>query len=97
MNLQPLSDRVIVKPLDMEEKTSSGIIVPDTAKEKPMQGEIVAVGPGKLDEAGKRIKLEVKIGDRIMYGKYAGTEFKMDRQDYLIMNENDILAIFKKN
>jgi chaperonin GroES len=97
MNLQPLSDRVIVKPLDAEEKTASGIIVPDTAKEKPMQGEIVAVGPGKVDEAGKRIKLEVKIGDRVMYGKYAGTEFKHDKQDYLIMNENDILAVFKKN
>jgi chaperonin GroES len=97
MNLQPLSDRVIVKPLDAEEKTASGIIVPDTAKEKPMQGEIVAVGPGKVDEAGKRIKLEVKIGDRVMYGKYAGTEFKLDKQDYLIMNENDILAVFKKN
>jgi len=97
MKLQPLADRVIIKPLENEEKTTSGIIVPDTAKEKPMQGEIVAIGPGRLDEAGKRIKLEVKIGDRVMYGKYSGTEFKFEKQDYLIMNENDILAIFKKN
>ena len=95
MNLKPLSDRLIVKPLDNEEKTSSGIIVPDTAKEKPMQGEIIAVGPGRTDDTGKRIKMDVKVGDRVMYGKYSGTEFKMDRVDYLIMNENDILAIFK--
>jgi len=95
MNLKPLSDRLIVKPVEQEEKTSSGIIVPDTAKEKPMQGEVVAAGPGKLDDSGKRIKLEVKVGDRVMYGKYSGTEFKMDNQDYLIMNENDILAVFK--
>jgi chaperonin GroES len=94
MNLKPLSDRLIVKPLDNEEKTSSGIIVPDTAKEKPMQGEVVAVGPGKMDDTGKRIKMDVKVGDRVMYGKYSGTEFKIDRVDYLIMNENDVLAIF---
>ena len=94
MNLKPLSDRLIVKPLDNEEKTSSGIIVPDTAKEKPMQGEVVAVGPGKVDDTGKRIKMEVKVGDRVMYGKYSGTEFKMDKVEYLIMNENDVLAIF---
>lgn len=94
MNLKPLSDRLIVKPLDNEEKTSSGIIVPDTAKEKPMQGEVIAVGPGKMDESGKRIKMEVKVGNRVMYGKYSGTEFQIDRIDYLIMNENDVLAIF---
>lgn len=94
MNLKPLSDRLIVKPLDNEEKTSSGIIVPDTAKEKPMQGEVVAIGPGKMDDTGKRIKMEVKVGDRIMYGKYSGTEFKVDKVEYLIMNENDVLAIF---
>lgn len=95
MNLKPLSDRLIVKPMELEEKTSSGIIVPDTAKEKPMQGKIVAAGPGKLDDSGKRIKLEVKVGDRVMYGKYSGTEFKIDKEDYLIMNESDILAVFK--
>jgi len=94
MNLKPLSDRLIVKPLDNEEKTSSGIIVPDTAKEKPMQGEVVAVGPGRMDDTGKRIKMDVKVGDRVLYGKYSGTEIKMDRVDYLIMNENDVLAIF---
>ena len=94
MNLKPLSDRLIVKPLDNEEKTSSGIIVPDTAKEKPMQGEVVAAGPGRVDESGKRIKMDVKVGDRVMYGKYSGTEFQIDRVDYLIMNENDVLAIF---
>jgi len=94
MNLKPLSDRLIVKPLDNEEKTVSGIIVPDTAKEKPMQGEVIAVGPGKMDDAGKRIKMDVKVGDKVMYGKYSGTEFKMDKVDYLIMNENDVLAIF---
>ncbi|MEJ2054546.1 MAG: co-chaperone GroES [Calditrichaceae bacterium] len=94
MNLKPLSDRLIVKPADIEEKTASGFIVPDTAKEKPMQGEFVAVGPGKLDDSGKRIKMEVKVGDKVMYGKYSGTEFQLDRVDYLIMNESDILAIF---
>jgi chaperonin GroES len=94
MNLKPLSDRLIVKPLDNEEKTASGIIVPDTAKEKPMQGEVVAVGPGKMDDTGKRIKMDVKVGDRVIYGKYSGTEFKMDKVDYLIMNESDVLAIF---
>jgi chaperonin GroES len=94
MNLKPLSDRLIVKPLDNEEKTESGIIVPDTAKEKPMQGEVMAVGPGRMDDTGKRIKMDVKVGDRVMYGKYSGTEFKMDKVDFLIMNENDVLAIF---
>ncbi|MEJ2542602.1 MAG: co-chaperone GroES [Calditrichaceae bacterium] len=94
MNLKPLSDRLIVKPLDNEEKTTSGIIVPDTAKEKPMQGEVIAAGPGRMDDTGKRIKMDVKVGDKVMYGKYSGTEFKMDKVDYLIMNENDILAIF---
>jgi chaperonin GroES len=85
---------LIVKPLDNEEKTTSGIIVPDTAKEKPMQGEVIAAGPGRMDDTGKRIKMDVKVGDKVMYGKYSGTEFKMDKVDYLIMNENDILAIF---
>jgi len=94
MNLKPLSDRLVVKPLDNEEKTASGIIVPETAKEKPMQGEVIAVGPGRMDDAGKRIKMDVKVGDKVMYGKYSGTEFKLDNIDYLIMNENDVLAIF---
>lgn len=96
MNLKPLADRVIVKPVEYEEKTSSGIIVPDTAKEKPMQGEVVSVGPGKLDDTGKRVKPEVKVGDRVLYGKYSGTEFKFEKQEYLILNEHDILAVFQK-
>jgi len=92
MNIKPLADRVIIKPLPMEEKTKSGIIMPDTAKEKPQEGEIVAVGPGKV-EKGERIALEVKVGDRVMYSKYAGTEVKYDGQEYLILKETDILAI----
>jgi len=96
MNLKPLHDKIIVKPIEFEEKTSSGIIVPDTAKEKPMQGEVVAVGPGKMDETGKRIKMDVKVGNRVIFGKYAGTEFTFDKKEFLIMNESDILAIFGK-
>ncbi|EHQ87786.1 co-chaperone GroES [Desulfosporosinus youngiae] len=92
MNIKPLADRVIIKPLPMEEKTKSGIIMPDTAKEKPQEGEIVAAGPGKV-EKGERIALEVKVGDRVMYSKYAGTEVKYDGQEYLILKETDILAI----
>lgn len=92
MNLKPLADRVIVKALPMEEKTKSGIIMPDTAKEKPQEGEIVAVGPGKI-EKGERIALDVKTGDRVIYSKYAGTEVKYDGQEYLILRESDIQAI----
>lgn len=96
MNVKPLQDRVLVKPVSDEQKTAGGIIVPDTAKEKPMRGEVVAAGPGKLTDDGKRIAMDVKKGDHIMYGKYAGTEFKMDNQEYLIIGQNDILAIFEK-
>lgn len=92
MNIKPLADRVIIKALPMEEKTKSGIIMPDTAKEKPQEGEIVAVGPGKV-EKGERIALEVKVGDRVMYSKYAGTEVKYNGEEYLILKETDILAI----
>ncbi len=92
MNVQPLSDRVLVKPVSGEEKTAGGIIVPDTAKEKPMRGEIVAVGPGKIAEDGKRSPMDVKKGDVVLYGKYSGTEFKLDDEEYLIMNQDDILA-----
>lgn len=92
MNIKPLADRVIIKALPMEEKTKSGIIMPDTAKEKPQEGEIVAVGPGKM-EKGERIALEVKVGDRVMYSKYAGTEVKYNGEEYLILKETDILAI----
>ena len=95
MNIKPLADRVVIKALPMEEKTKSGIIMPDTAKEKPQEGEIVAVGQGKM-EKGERIALDVKVGDRVIYSKYAGTEVKYDGQEYLILKESDILAIVEK-
>ncbi|HFE52810.1 MAG TPA: co-chaperone GroES [Bacteroidetes bacterium] len=93
MNIKPLADRVVVRPLEPEEKKQGGIIIPDTAKEKPQQGEVVAVGPGKVDNNGKRVPMEVKVGDRVLFGKYAGTEVELDGQEYLIMREGDILAI----
>ncbi|TGE33710.1 co-chaperone GroES [Desulfosporosinus sp. Sb-LF] len=92
MNIKPLADRVIIKALPMEEKTKSGIIMPDTAKEKPQEGEVVAVGPGKM-EKGTRLALDVKVSDRVIYSKYAGTEVKYDGEEYLILKEADILAI----
>ncbi len=92
MNLKPLADRVIVKPIVKEEVTKGGIVLPDTVKEKPQEGEIVAAGPGKLGEDGKRIEMEIKKGDRVIYAKYAGTEWKQDGQEYLILRESDILA-----
>ena len=93
MNVKPLADRVIVKPLEAEEVKKGSIIIPDTAKEKPQQGEVVAVGPGKLNDDGTRQKMEVKVKDKILYGKYAGTDVTVDGEDYLIMRESDILAI----
>ncbi|MFQ5601633.1 MAG: co-chaperone GroES [bacterium] len=93
MNIKPLADRVIVKAIDPEEKKQGGIIIPDTAKEKPQEGEVVAVGPGKINEAGNKVEMEVKKGDRVLYGKYAGTEVTVDGEEYLIMRESDILAI----
>lgn len=95
MKIRPLADRVVVKPLEEEEKKQGGIIIPDTAKEKPQQGEIVAVGPGKMSENGKRFELTVKVGDKVLYGKYSGTEVTIDDEDYLIMHESDILAVIK--
>ena len=97
MKLQPLADRVIVKPLRVEEKTKGGIVLPDTAKEKPQEGRIVAVGKGKILDSGKIKELEVKVGDHILYGKYSGAEVKIQHEDeeFLIMNEDDILAIVK--
>lgn len=91
--LQPLADRVIVKPLEEEEVSKGGIILPDTAKEKPQKGKVIAVGPGRLDEAGKRIPPEVKKGDKVLYQKYAGTELKQGDEELLILRESDILAI----
>ena len=90
--LQPLGDRVLVKPTEKEEKTKSGIYLPDTAKEKPQEGEIIAVGPGKFDETGKRIPMDLKVGDRVIYAKYGGTEIKVDDEELMILRESDILA-----
>jgi chaperonin GroES len=96
MEIRPLSDRILVLRIEEEGKTSGGIIIPDTAKEKPQEGKVVAVGPGKLDDDGKRIPLEVKKEDRVLFGKYAGTEIKIDGVEHLIMREDDILGIIKK-
>ncbi|MBW2168506.1 MAG: co-chaperone GroES [Deltaproteobacteria bacterium] len=95
MKIQPLNDRVLVLRIDEEEKTSGGIIIPDTAKEKPQEGKVVAAGPGKLDENGNRIPLEVKKDDRVLFGKYAGTEIKIDGVEHIIMREDDILGIME--
>ncbi len=95
MNVKPLADRVVVKPLEQEEEKRGGIIIPDTAKEKPEKGEIVAVGPGKLNDAGVRVALEVKKGDKVLFGKYAGTEIKVDGQEVMILREEDVLAIIE--
>jgi len=97
MKIKPLDDRVIVVRVDKEQKTSGGIIIPDTAKEKPQEGKVVAVGPGKRDEDGKRIPPEVKEGDRILFSKYAGTEIKIDGVEHLFMREDDILAILARS
>ena len=93
MKIRPLEDRVVVKPLEAEEVKKGGIIIPDTAKEKPQEGEIIAVGPGRISDTGERIPVEVKKGDRILFGKYSGTEVTVDSNEYLIMRESDILAI----
>ncbi len=93
LNVTPLHDRVIVKPAPAEEKTSSGLIIPDTAKEKPQRGEVVAVGEGKISDQGVLVKSQLKVGDQVLYGKYAGTEISLDGADYLIMRESDILAV----
>ena len=93
MSIKPLADRVVVEPLDAEEKTAGGLYIPDTAKEKPSKGQVVAVGPGKVGEDGKRVALAVKAGDMVLFNKYAGTEVKLDGVDHLVMREEDILAI----
>lgn len=94
--IKPLADRLVVKPAEAEEKTSGGIILPDIAKEKPIEGTVVAVGPGKTSDDGKLIKPEVKVGDRVLYGKYSGTEVTIDGEEYLIMRESDIFGIINK-
>jgi chaperonin GroES len=95
MKFRPLHDRVVVRRVESEERTAGGIIIPDTAKEKPQEGEIIAVGPGARDEAGKLVPLDVKAGDRILFGKWSGTEVKIDGQDYLIMKESDVMGILE--
>ena len=90
--IHPLADRVLVKPMEKEERTKSGIYLPDTAKEKPQEGEVLAVGPGKMTDDGKRIPMDLKIGDRVIYAKYGGTEIKVDDEDMMILRESDILA-----
>ena len=95
MKFRPLHDRVVVRRLEAEEKTAGGIIIPDTAKEKPMEGEIVAAGPGARDETGKLVPLDVKSGDRILFGKWSGTEVKLDGEELLIMKESDIMGIIE--
>ncbi len=96
MNLRPLHDRVIIKRLDNETKTASGLVIPDTAAEKPDQGEILAVGTGKKDDSGKVIPLDVKVGDRVLFGKYAGQTLKVDGNELLVMREEDIMAVVQK-
>jgi chaperonin GroES len=96
MKLKPLGDRVLVKPVEEEETTASGIVLPDTAKEKPQKGEVLAVGDGKLDDDGKRVKLDVSKGDQVLYSKYGGTEITVEGEDLLVLRESDVLAIVEK-
>lgn len=96
MQVRPLHDRVLLKRIEEKEVVKGGIIIPDTAKEKPMEGEVISVGPGKLMEDGKRAPMDLKAGDRVLFGKYAGTEIKIDDEDYVIMREEEILAVLKK-
>ena len=92
VKLEPLADRLVVKPIEREEMTKSGIVLPDTVKERPQEGEVIAVGPGRLSEDGKRIAMEVKVGDRVIYAKYGGTEIKIEDEELVILRESDILA-----
>ncbi|NGY04203.1 co-chaperone GroES [Solimonas terrae] len=96
MKLRPLHDRVIVKRLEEEKKSAGGIIIPDNAAEKPVKGEILAVGPGKKDDSGKNIALDLKVGDTVLFGKYSGSEVKVDGEDLLVMREDDVIAVFSK-
>ena len=96
LKIRPLGDRIVVEPLEAEEKTKGGIILPDTAKEKPQKGKVVAVGKGRVDENGKAIPMEVKVGDKVLYGKYAGTEITIDDKEYIILKEEDVLAIVEE-
>jgi chaperonin GroES len=93
MNLRPLGDRVVLKPVEKEERTKSGIVLPDTAKEKPQEGLVEAVGPGRILDNGTKVPVELKVGDRVLYAKYAGNEFKLEDTEYLIVSEKDVLAV----
>jgi len=97
MKFRPLHDRVVVKRIDAEEKSTGGIIIPDTAKEKPSQGEVIAIGPGGRDESGNLIPLDVKVGDRILFGKWSGSEVKIDGVEYLIMKESDVMGVLDES
>ena len=94
--LKPLEDRIVVKPLEAEQVTASGLVIPDTAKEKPQEGEVLAVGPGPIDDSGKRIPLDVSVGDKVLYSKYGGTEVKYSGEEYLVLSARDVLAIIEK-
>ena len=96
MKFKPMHDRVLVRRIEQEEKTSGGIIIPDTAKEKPMEGEVIAIGPGGRDETGKLIPIDVKIGDRVLFGKWSGTEVRIDGEELLIMKESDIMGVIEE-
>ena len=96
MAFRPLHDRILVRRVEAEEKTAGGIIIPDTAKEKPQEGEVLAVGPGARDDSGKLIELDVKVGDRILFGKWSGTEIRLDGQDLLIMKESDVMGVIEQ-
>jgi len=92
VKLQPMADRVVVKPIEREEVTKGGIVLPDTAREKPQEGEVIAVGPGRLSEDGKRVAMDVKVGDIVIYARYGGTEYKIEDEEFIILRESDILA-----
>jgi chaperonin GroES len=96
INIKPLEDRLVVKPLDAEQTTASGLVIPDTAKEKPQEGEVLAIGPGRIDDNGNRVPLDVNVGDKVIYSKYGGTEVSVGGEDYLILSARDVLAVIEK-
>ncbi len=96
VNIKPLEDRIVVKALEAEQTTASGLVIPDTAKEKPQEGEVIAIGPGRVDDNGNRVPLDINIGDKVIYSKYGGTEVKYDGEDYLILSARDVLAVVSK-
>jgi chaperonin GroES len=96
VSIKPLEDRILVKPLEAEQTTKSGLVIPDTAKEKPQEGEVLALGPGRVDDKGNRVPLDISVGDKVIYSKYGGTEVKYDGEDYLILSARDVLAVVSK-